>query len=420
MFSLLIPRGARLFLSHPSLSGLCLGVLLLVLPILGMTTTITENQSLEFGLNRVEFQQLQTSRVESARGELTRAETWINPELELSREELGDETETGIWLHQRFDISGRRSLLQDAAQHDLRATQAEVKTSRLERAAVIRQQFFQTLYQQQMQDLLDHWVEKFNTVEAAMIKREKSGDVSGYDRLRISREKVSLLAQQRENQANHQASRLELFGLLDMQVDQGYDRLQAEMLPNNLPTIAEVLEAVKDLPALQRLQHQGEAKRLSSRALEKGYIPDLTLGLGQKHLEGPDGDDSGLMLSAAISLPLFDRRQGEHQQALAELTQLESQYRLTRSQVETQARSLWQLASQLTDNARLFKQQSLATSDELLAIAETAYRNNELGVLELIDAYRSALESQINALQLALEARLKQIELDKLIGRDLP
>ena len=55
-----------------------------------------------------------------------------------------------------------------------------------------------------------------------------------------------------------------------------------------------------------------------------------------------------------------------------------------------------------------------------MSIAETAYRNNELGVLELIDAYRNALESEVSALQLALDARLKQIELDKLIGRDLP
>ncbi len=126
------------------------------------------------------------------------------------------------------------------------------------------------------------------------------------------------------------------------------------------------------------------------------------------------------MLSAAVSLPLFDRRQGEHQRALAELRELESEYRLTQSRLQAQARSLWRLAQDLAENARLFRRQGVAASAELVRIAETAYRNNELGVLELIDAYRSALDADLNALQLALEARRKRIELDRLMGEELP
>lgn len=420
MCSLQLHRWVQLCLSRLSLSGKGLGLLLLTMPIWGNTAPLTERQSLEFGLNRADFQRLLTSRMEAARGELTRSETWINPEFELSREEVGDETETGIWLRQRLDLSGRRSLLRDAAQSDLSAMQAKVEISRQERTEVIRQQFFQTLYQQQLQDLLGHWVEKYNTVEAAMIKREASGDVSGYDRLRISREKVSLLAQQRESKANHQAAWIQLRGMLKVDEEQGFDAVQGELLPDELPTITEVLEALKDQPSLVQLQHEGEAKRLTSHALAQGYIPDLTIGLGQKRLEGPAGNDSGLMLSATISLPIFDRQQGEHQRAVAELRQIESEYQLTQSQVQADARSIWQLAAQMADNARLFRQQSVAASYELLRIAETAYRNNELGVLELIDAYRNALESEVSALQLSLEARMKQIELDKLIGRNLP
>ncbi len=420
MCSLQLFRRLQPCLSYISLSGKGLGVLFLVMPILGITAPLSEKQSLEFGLHRTDFQQSMSSRLESARGDLTRTETWINPEFELSREELGDETETGVWLRQRLDLSGRRGLLRNAAQADLNAVQAEVISSHQERAAVIRQQFFQTLHQQQMQELFDHWVDKFNSVEAAMIKREASGDVSGYDRRRISREKVSLLAQQRASKANHQAAWTQLLGMLALDQNQGFDRVKGELPPDELPTIAEVMEALEDLPSLVQLQHQTEAKQLASRALAKGHIPDLTIGLGQKRLEGGEVNDNGLMLSAAISLPLFDRQQGEHQRALAELRQIESEYQLSKSQVHAEARSLWQLATQLTANAHLFRQQSLSASYELLSIAETAYRNNELGVLELIDAYRNALESEVSALQLALDARLKQIELDKLIGRDLP
>ncbi|MEN8167541.1 MAG: TolC family protein [Pseudomonadota bacterium] len=397
-----------------------MGILLLAIPIYGSAAPLTERQSLEFGLNLMDFQQLLASQVETARGELTRTETWINPEFELSREEVGDETETGVWLRQRLDLSGRRALQRDAAQANLSAMEAGAKSSRIERAANIRQQFFQTLYHQQQQDLLGHWVEKFKAVEAAMFKREASGDVSGYDRRRISREKVAILAQQRESNANYQAAWVQLLGILELDETQGFEAVQGELIPGVPPPLAEVLEALKDLPALAQLRHRSETKRLASRAFDLGHIPDLTIGLGQKRLEGPEGSDSGLMLSAALSLPLFDRQQGDYQHATAEHRQVESEYRLTLSRMQAEAHSLWKLTAQLADNARLFRQQSLAASYELLDIAETAYHNNELGVLELIDAYRNALESEVSALQLSLEARMKQIELDKLIGRNLP
>jgi cobalt-zinc-cadmium efflux system outer membrane protein len=127
-----------------------------------------------------------------------------------------------------------------------------------------------------------------------------------------------------------------------------------------------------------------------------------------------------MLLSASVSLPLFDRRQGERQRALAELRELESEASLTQSRLEAQIRSLWQLVRDLADDARLFREQSVAASYELVQIAQTAYRNNELGVLELIDAYRSALNAELDALQLELEARNKRIELDRLTGEALP
>lgn len=381
---------------------------------------LTEGQSLEMGLHRTDLLQLHNSRVEQARGDLTRAKTWSNPELELSREELGDDTETGIWLRQRFDLSGRRALQANAALADLNAMQAEVANARLERAAEIRRQFFQTLFHQQQGELLERWVDRFSSVEGAMRKREAAGDVSGYDRRRISREMVSLQARQRESQAAYRAAWLQLSGLLGLTENPDFEGLRGELIPGAPPPLEEILAVLQGQPALLQLQHQTQARRSSSAALARAGVPELNLGLGHKRLEAGGGSESGMMLSAAVSLPLFDRRQGERQRVQAELRELESEFRLSQSRLEAEARSLWQLAGDLADNARLFREQSVAASHELVRIAQTAYNNNELGVLELVDAYRSALDADLNALQLALEARNRRIELDRLSGEELP
>ncbi|KPJ90302.1 MAG: hypothetical protein AMJ53_13970 [Gammaproteobacteria bacterium SG8_11] len=377
-----------------------LSFFVLAMPGICAAGLLTEEQSLQLGLSQPHFVNVLESRVEAAQGALITTKTWSNPELELAREELGEETEINIWLRQRFDVSGRRSFNRDTAQADIDSIRAVNDSQRVQRGTFIRQRFFQALYYQQQQQLFSHWVEKFTTVEAAMRKREEAGDVSGYDRRRISREKVSLLARERHNQAKYQSAWQRLLGIIGAKQDHGYDGVQGDIAPDQLPPLESVLEAMAQQPVLVQLQHQAQSAHLAARSAERGKFPEFTLGLGHKRVDGPAQDESGLMVSASVAVPVFDRKQGA----------------ATLSELNAQARGLWHQAKQLAENARLFRQQSVNASFELVRIAETAYRNNEIGVLELLDAYRSALEAETIASQLALEARQTRIELDELFN----
>lgn len=394
-------------------------VVLWLLPALASATALTEQLSLKIGLNQADFIRLLDSRMGVARGDLLDRQTWVNPVLALSREELGDETETSLWLQQTIDFSGQRGLNSEAAKVGLEIAEAHNQQHRLQRTASIRQHFYQLLFEQQQQQLLNHWADKFARVEAAMKKREAAGDVSGYDRLRISREKIDVLSMQRQSAMRYETNWQQLRGITGLQNSQQFTTVEGQLMPAQLPPFA-VLEktavnnkAVQS-PALLQQQRQLEASRLTARAIARSRMLEVTIGVGIKKLDTPELSDSGLMLSAAIPLALFDRKQGARLQRTATVTQIESEYRLALQQYQSQLRSLWYRSVQLRDNARLFSQQSVAASKQLVAIAETSYQMNEVGVLELIDAYRSTLEAEIAALKLALEARLSRIALDEM------
>ncbi len=393
----------------------CMGIsmLTILLPAIGHAEALTEQQSLDLGLNQVDFVNLLQSRQANAQGQLLSNTTWANPEFKYSREELGDETETTYSLNQRLEISGSRGLRHDAAQANIDSTASGIAGERATRRATIREHFFNTLYYQKQQRVFTHWVDKFNKVEATMLKRERAGDVSGYDRRRISREKVSLLSEQRSNQASYQNSWQKLIGIIGVDKTNDFVDVSGELLPAALPPLAPLLQDLPKHPSLMQLQHQAESARLSARAAGRSSIPDITIGIGQKQVEGPLIDESGLVLSASVPLPLFNRKQGEQLIAQSRARQTDSEYQLKLKRLQAELQGLWQQATQQADNARLFHDQSVHTSFELVRIAETAYRANEIGVLELVDAYRSALQAEQTALQLALDARMSRIELDK-------
>ena len=57
-----------------------------------------------------------------------------------------------------------------------------------------------------------------------------------------------------------------------------------------------------------------------------------------------------------------------------------------------------------------------AAGGELARIAELAYREGELGIVELLDAVRVASRARARSIELRLEARLAQIALERAVG----
>jgi len=57
-----------------------------------------------------------------------------------------------------------------------------------------------------------------------------------------------------------------------------------------------------------------------------------------------------------------------------------------------------------------------AVGNDLLRISQAAYQEGEQNILQLLDAYRIALQSNVRALELQSEARIADIELDRAVG----
>jgi len=375
---------------------------------------LTETKSIELGLNQTEFNQLLQSRVDAARGKLRAVDVWDNPVIEISREEAGNETEYGLWLRQSFQLSGQRSINIEAAQTAVTEQEAVNALQRTERIAQIRGYFYQVLFYQRQQLLFKQWLEKVSVAESAIEKREIAGDASGYDRRRISRERLDLQARLRRSEMELFASHEQLLGVIASDAQLQIGEVTGELLPQQQHPFELLLEKLDQHSMLLQLQRQSDVARLEAHAFARAGIPDLTLGIGQKYLDSPGENDTGLMLSASLPLPVFNRKQGEHERAIAQAQQLQSEYRLRLRQLQSNVRSLWHKADQQRKNTKLFAEQSVGAATEIVEIAEASYYASEIGVLELIDAYRSALDAELSVLQMALDSRLLRIDLDKM------
>ena len=394
-----------------------LSVFLLALPLAAWAQApLTEAEALRLGLARADLADLDRAALMAAEAEVGAAGRLPNPVLSYSRERINGtpgSLEQGWVLEQAVDLSGRRGLHREAAGRRVAAVGADNARRQMQHATDIRRSFHAVLHRQALIRATETWIQRFARIEITVDKLARAGEASGYDRRRLARERQTAearLATERAALERESARLVALTGIANIPA------LQGDLLPPPLPALDAALQRLDRHPDLQVQARRAEAADLDGRAARRGAVPDVTVGIGPKQIESGGVKENGVALSLSVPLPVFDRQQASQQRAAAEAMQARAEYRLALSRAAGELRGLHRQADALRATAVDYRSRALAASPELLRIAEAAYQGGESSLLELLDAYRGALESETTALELDARAREARIEYDLLTG----
>jgi len=377
-----------------------------------LAASLTEDEALRLALARPELADLDRARIGEAEADAIEAGLWSNPSLEYSRDETGATRETQWQLSQPLDFSGRRRLRRKAANLRIDAAEAGNQTRRGERAAEVRRAFHQTLLQRETLRVVDAWAGRFAVIGGVVDKLARAGEASGYDRRRLERERQAAEARLAEAKAGLERSRARLAALTGQEDGAEPD---GRLLPDAPPDPAVLLGLLAQRPDLAALSVQALAADADNAASRRQF-PEISLGIGGKEVEDGASRQSGTLLSLSMPLPLFDRRQGDQRRSAARAMAARAEHALALQQTEGELLGLHRQSTQLIQAAGRYRREAVAPSADLLRIAEAAYRAGESNILELLDAYKGAMEAEITALDLEWKARDACIELDQLTG----
>jgi cobalt-zinc-cadmium efflux system outer membrane protein len=383
------------------------------LPFASLAAPLTENEALRRALTRPELAELARARIAEADAEVIAANTWANPSLELSRDKTGVSRESAWRLAQPLDVSGRRGLRQDAARLRLEATEADTRAGRAERAAEVRRGFHEVLRQQSTLNVMDAWRVRFAAISTVVDKLTRAGDASGYDRRRLAREQQAAEAKAAEARAGLERSRARLAALIG--AEPTAEGVAGTLLPDPPADIPTLQARLVQRPDLAALVARAEAANADHAAAQR-HFPELTVGIGGKRVDDGPLRESGALFSVSMALPIFDRQQGAERRSAAQAMAARAEQALARQKAEGDLIGLHRQLAQLIAAAERYRREAVAPSTDLVRIAETAYRAGESTVLELLDAYKGALEAELTAIDLEGKARDARIELDQLTG----
>lgn len=383
-------------------------------PAATLAGSMSEAEALRLGLGRPELGEIARAQIGEARADALAARLWANPTLELAGDKTGASRETTWQLSLPVDLSGRRSLRQEAASRRIDAAEAGNRAQMNERAAAVRRAFYQFLLQQEALRAVDAWAARFTQISGVVDKLARAGEASGYDRRRLAREQTAAAAKAAETRAALERSGGRLGALIgaDRVAEEGVGGRLLPLQPADLAALQATLLQRPDLAALAARAEAANAENAATRRL----FPEVTVGVGGKQVDDGIVRDSGALFSVSIPLPIFDRQQAGERRTAAQALAARAEYRLAQQTAAGELLGLHRQLTQLIAAAERYRRDAVAPSAELVRIAEAAYRAGESTVLELLDAYRGALEAETTAIDLEWKARDASIELDQLTG----
>jgi cobalt-zinc-cadmium efflux system outer membrane protein len=181
-----------------------------------------------------------------------------------------------------------------------------------------------------------------------------------------------------------------------------------------LPTMEEARLQAGQRGDVLAFRAQVEQQELLARAAGRRWIPEPTVVAGRKTSEAGGVQDSGPLVGVSVAVPLFDRAQGARATAQAEAMLLRARQAALESRLSAEAAAAVEEAE-----ARRHAETEYggpADPEELVRIARGAYEEGETRILELLDAYRTALAARLRLIELRAEARRAEIAVDMATG----
>ncbi len=401
--------------------SVCLVGSLLSLAVESQAEPLTLQQTLASVERRPELKQWLDSSVEAQRAAGEQRALWPNPKLAYEREQLlgdGSNWEEGLTLSQRFDVSGKRGLSQEASHWRAQSLQADGQQQRLDLRHEVRRAFYELLYLQQRFETRAKWLRRLSKMAKTMEQRAAAGEVSRYASQRLSQELKRAETSQLAVEMEREAAWLKLqtwLGTSNVAAAREWPRVVGQLLPNEIPSSAPANEA----PAVQALELEARAAGAEAEAADRAWVPEFELSGGWKRAVGNGQDRHGFRIGLAIDLPLFDRGQGNATQARA--TRRANQGRATwiRQQWEGETQH-WKARLKYSREVLAELRADSERSAQLVEVAEAAYAGGELSILELLDAYRGASEDELRTLELELAVRLAWLQQRRLTGGQEP
>ncbi|MBL8528306.1 MAG: TolC family protein [Burkholderiales bacterium] len=361
-------------------------------------------------------------REEAARAGIVTARQFPNPSVEGNagpqRPRGGSGTPSGtawgVGIAQPIEYPSVRESRRRTAEANLGSVEAGSAAFRAQLFAQVHSNFYEVLQRQEQLGIAEEDLKLLGEIRDRVGLRAKLGESPRLDLVRTETEVLNAQRARDSAAVRVTQAKLALANLIGIAPDEAY-AVRGSLGSATLPALERLREQVtRDNPQIQQALAEQERARNRLQLERDLRLPAPTLQAG--YLQEPDKEVTRLGLT--LPIPLFNRREGQIAEALAEAKVADAQLRARELALTRELDAAYGRFVVARQQVETFEGGLLERAQRTLEAAEAAYRFGERGILEYLDAQRTFRAVRQDYLNARYELAYSVIEIERLAGRD--
>lgn len=398
----------------------------------GEEATLSLEEAVDLALRNSPELAVERRQINVAKGAFTKARVYpLNPELEV-KPAVGSAKPRNLDKRvgtNAFEVAVSQTL-QTKGQWGLRIEKATVELDRTGwtvsdaerriRADVIRAWGDVLIAQERVKffgEIVALNQELFNIAKQLF----EAGAVPRLDALRAEVELRRALNDRTAEERNVAAARKELNLLIGRPSDfvpHAVGPLLHTLPETDIPTLKRTaLDSRPDLKAVRAGLQVADRELAIARA--EAFLPEVAVSVGYSNDLAIDGRDQRVLFGIAIPLPLFNRRQGEIESALAERSRQEAAIALVAARIDKEVAQAYERFAASQRIVEEFVKRIVPQQEENFRLLREGYEAGQFRLTDVLLGQREFVEGRLRYLDAASQYNAFAVELERAIGTPL-
>jgi cobalt-zinc-cadmium efflux system outer membrane protein len=356
--------------------------------------------------------------VETADAEKLTARLRPNPEFDASFDDLPldfsgpffREQEISYGISQTFELGGKRRKRINAANANAELARANFQVTMWQLTNDLKRKFYTVVLAEDLLKLAEDNEKTFGEILRHSTELVQQGEIAGLDLRRIEVEKLKFDSDVANSRRDYEVA------LRDFRVTLGGDYKSRDVTVSgtlDYKAYQFVLAELRDKslasrPDLKAAQISEFAADSDIKLQDAQRIPNLSVGVGIKRIVVDNLYSFGL----GITLPIFDRNQGERVKALIQKKRAQNDQKILTNTVLSDVDKAMASFEAQKRRVELYNSGVLSKVEEIQSLTEFSFKAGESSVLDLLDAIRTRRETLANYYQTLADYQTALLDLE--------
>jgi cobalt-zinc-cadmium efflux system outer membrane protein len=313
-----------------------------------------------------------------------------------------------------FETGGKREARVRAAGLGREVALADLGSAELRLRSAVIAAFFDVLAAQELRATSEESVRLAQRATDIAAKRVAAGKISPVEetRARVAEAGARVALNQSESELRNSRRRLaSLWGNTTPNFSEASGDVEALVEPPNAEAI---LARLSNAPQLRRAQRELERRKSLVTLEQARSVPDFTVSVGVKRSLDIPGEQA--LVALKVPLPIFNRNQGNLQEALRREDKAAEELQATQTALVATALQTLENVSARRRDADLLRTEVVPGARSTYEAATIGFENGKFSFLEVLDAQRTLIAAKSQYLIALANFHRAQAELESLIG----